>query len=165
MSRPGHFATTLLRSCARDGQDHDRRLWNYVRDDRLAWLSTSPAVWFTHSEDRKGEHPRRHLKDFANALQADAYSGLRHAAKSAFADFDAVPISAEAGWSRALRAVTGSLVGQLRRVSIQIEALSQDFEMIALIFNFIDLATCMSERTVHDEHKLSIEAAEKHAMP
>ena len=27
---------------------------------------------------RKGEHPRRHLKDFKGALQADAYSGFHH---------------------------------------------------------------------------------------
>jgi transposase len=46
-----------------------------VRDDRPAGYSTAPAVWFTYSEDRKGEHPRRHLKDFKGALQADAYAG------------------------------------------------------------------------------------------
>jgi hypothetical protein len=33
-------------------------------------------VWFAYSEDRKGEHPRRHLKNFKGALQADAYSGF-----------------------------------------------------------------------------------------
>jgi transposase len=40
--------------------------------------STAPAVWFAYPEDRKGEHPRRHLKDFKGALQADAYSGFHH---------------------------------------------------------------------------------------
>ena len=40
--------------------------------------ATAPAVWFTYSEDRKGAHPLRHLKDFTGALQADAYSGLHH---------------------------------------------------------------------------------------
>jgi hypothetical protein len=35
-------------------------------------------VWFAYSEDRKGEHPRRHLKDFKGALQADAYAGFHH---------------------------------------------------------------------------------------
>jgi hypothetical protein len=35
-------------------------------------------VWFAYSEDRKGEHPRRHLKNFKGALQADAYSGFHH---------------------------------------------------------------------------------------
>ena len=54
------------------------RLWTYVRDDRPAGCTTPPAVWFAYSEDRKGEHPRRHLKDFKGALQADAYAGLHH---------------------------------------------------------------------------------------
>jgi hypothetical protein len=35
-------------------------------------------VWFTYSEDRKGEHPQLHLKNFKGALQADAYSGFHH---------------------------------------------------------------------------------------
>ena len=47
------------------------RLWTYVRDDRPAGYETPPAVWFAYSEDRKGEHPRNHLKDFQGALQAD----------------------------------------------------------------------------------------------
>jgi transposase len=35
-------------------------------------------VWFAYSEDRKGEHPRQHLKNFTGALQADAYAGFHH---------------------------------------------------------------------------------------
>jgi hypothetical protein len=35
-------------------------------------------VWFAYSEDRKGEHPRQHLKTFKGALQADAYAGFHH---------------------------------------------------------------------------------------
>jgi len=46
--------------------------------DRSAGYRTAPAVWFAYSEDRKGEHPRRHLKDFKGGLQADAYSGFHH---------------------------------------------------------------------------------------
>jgi transposase len=60
------------------GKTKTGRLWTYVRDDRPAALSTAPAVWFAYSEDRKGEHPRRHLRDFKGALQADAYSGFHH---------------------------------------------------------------------------------------
>jgi transposase len=60
------------------GKTKTGRLWTYVRDDRPAGYSTAPAVWFAYSEDRKGQHPRRHLKDFKGALQADAYSGFRH---------------------------------------------------------------------------------------
>ena len=61
-----------------NGKTKTGRLWTYVRDDRPAGFSTAPAVWFAYSEDRKGEHPRRHLKDFKGALQADAYSGFHH---------------------------------------------------------------------------------------
>jgi transposase len=61
-----------------NGKTRTGRLWTYVRDDRPAGFSTAPAVWFAYSEDRKGEHPRRHLKDFKGALQADAYSGFHH---------------------------------------------------------------------------------------
>jgi transposase len=61
-----------------NGKTRTGRLWTYVRDDRPAALSTAPAVWFAYSEDRRGEHPRQHLKDFTGALQADAYSGLHH---------------------------------------------------------------------------------------
>lgn len=61
-----------------NGRTKTGRLWTYVRDDRPAAQTTAPAVWFAYSEDRKGEHPRLHLKDFSGALQADAYSGLHH---------------------------------------------------------------------------------------
>lgn len=54
------------------------RLWTYVRDDRPAGVETAPAVWFAYSPDRKGEHPRKHLKDFRGVLQADAYVGFGH---------------------------------------------------------------------------------------
>ena len=61
-----------------NGKTRTGRLWTYVRDDRPAGFSTAPAVWFVYSEDHKGEHPKRHLKDFKGALQADAYSGFHH---------------------------------------------------------------------------------------
>ena len=58
------------------GKTKTGRLWTYVRDDRPAGDSSAPAVWFTYSPDRKGEHPERHLEKFRGTLQADAYSGL-----------------------------------------------------------------------------------------
>ena len=61
-----------------NGKTKTGRLWTYVRDDRPAGDETPPAVWFAYSEDRKGEHPRQHLKSFTGALQADAYSGFHH---------------------------------------------------------------------------------------
>jgi transposase len=60
------------------GKTKTGRLWTYVRDDRPAGEDTVPAVWFSYSEDRKGEHPRQHLKNFKGALQADAYAGFHH---------------------------------------------------------------------------------------
>jgi hypothetical protein len=61
-----------------NGKTKTGRLWTYVRDDRPAGEHTAPAVWFAYSEDRKGGHPRRHLKNFRGALQADAYAGFHH---------------------------------------------------------------------------------------
>jgi transposase len=61
-----------------NGKTKTGRLWTYVRDDRPAGEDTAPAVWFAYSEDRKGEHPRQHLKNFKGGLQADAYAGFHH---------------------------------------------------------------------------------------
>src|SRR5271170_2008853 len=59
-----------------NGRTKIGRLWTYVRDDRPSGDTTAPAVWFAYSPDRKGEHPRLHLKRFKGALQADAYAGF-----------------------------------------------------------------------------------------
>ncbi len=58
------------------GKTKTGRLWTYVRDDRPAGDTASPAVWFAYSPDRKGEHPGRHLEKFRGTLQADAYAGF-----------------------------------------------------------------------------------------
>jgi transposase len=58
------------------GTTKQGRLWTYVRDDRPAASSEPPAVWFVYSPDRKGIHPRTHLKDFKGILQADGYAGF-----------------------------------------------------------------------------------------
>src|SRR5471032_1441878 len=62
--------------CPGRGTTRQARLWTYVRDDRPAGVETPPAVWFAYSPDRKGEHPRRHLRDFKGILQADGYAGF-----------------------------------------------------------------------------------------
>ncbi|PUA41326.1 IS66 family transposase [Pseudomonas protegens] len=59
-----------------NGKTKTARLWTYVRDDRPVGDSTPPAVWFAYSPDRKGQHPRAHLKDFRGVLQADGYAGF-----------------------------------------------------------------------------------------
>ena len=59
-----------------DGKTKLGRLWTYVRDDRPAGDVAAPAVWFTYSPDRRGEHPHRHLASFQGTLQADGYAGF-----------------------------------------------------------------------------------------
>lgn len=51
------------------GKTKTGRLWTYVRDDRPSGSIDAPAVWFTYSPDRKGEHPQRHLAHFSCILQ------------------------------------------------------------------------------------------------
>ena len=52
------------------------RLWTYVRDDRPFAGPDPPAALFYYSRNRSGEHPQRHLADYAGILQADAYAGF-----------------------------------------------------------------------------------------
>jgi transposase len=60
------------------GKTKTGRLWTYVRDDRPWGGEAAPAVLFRYSPDRKGEHPRLHLKNFQGTLQADGYAGFHH---------------------------------------------------------------------------------------
>jgi len=57
-------------------QTRTGRLWTYVRDDRPFAGHAPPAALFFYSRDRAGEHPERHLADYAGILQADAYAGF-----------------------------------------------------------------------------------------
>jgi transposase len=86
--------------CPGRGTTKQGRLWTYVRDDRPSGSGDPPAVWFAYSPDRKGEHPRRHLKDFRGVLQADGYAGferLYHEADPAH------PIQEAACWAHVRR--------------------------------------------------------------
>jgi len=58
------------------GETKTGRLWTYVRDDRPAGSHDPPVVLFRYSQDRRGERPREHFKQFTGILQADAYSGF-----------------------------------------------------------------------------------------
>jgi transposase len=60
------------------GKTKTGRLWTYVRDDRPAGSEEAPAVLFRYSPDRRGAHPKEHLKPFGGILQADAYAGFGH---------------------------------------------------------------------------------------
>ena len=78
------------------GKTKTGRLWTYVRDDRPSGETTAPAVWFAYSPDRKGEHPRQHLKNYRGVLQADAYAGFHHL-------YDTGSITEAACWAHARR--------------------------------------------------------------
>ncbi len=58
------------------GKTATGRLWVYVRDDRPWTDPAPPAALYRYSPDRKGEHPRGHLRDFRGILQADGYAGF-----------------------------------------------------------------------------------------
>ena len=60
-----------------NGRTRIGRLWTYVRDDRPSGDTSSPAVWFAYSPDRRGENPLQHLKHYKGALQADAFAGFQ----------------------------------------------------------------------------------------
>lgn len=60
------------------GKTKTGRLWTYVRDDSPAGSTDPPAVLFRYTPDRKGGHPKIHLKDFHGTLQADGYAGFHH---------------------------------------------------------------------------------------
>lgn len=104
------------------GSTKQGRLWTYVRDDRPAAGGDPPAVWFAYSPDRKGVHPRTHLKDFNGVLQADGYAGFDRL----FNDADPQhPIQEAACWAHVRRkfydihAATNSPVAReaLQRIS------------------------------------------------
>ncbi len=59
------------------GKTKTGRLWTYVRDGRPYGSNTPPAVCYFYSPDRKGDHPRDHLKAFQGVLHADGYAGFR----------------------------------------------------------------------------------------
>lgn len=58
------------------GKTTTGRLWAYVRDDQPFGGADPPAAIFYYSRDRGGEHPKRHLAEYAGLLQADAYAGF-----------------------------------------------------------------------------------------
>jgi transposase len=58
------------------GKTKTGRLWAYVRDERPHGGKCPPGAAYFYSPDRKGEHPRGHLKDFTGVLHADGYAGF-----------------------------------------------------------------------------------------
>jgi transposase len=58
------------------GKTKIARIWTYVRDESSWGSEVPPAVLFRYTPDRKGIHPRTHLKQFTGALHADGYAGF-----------------------------------------------------------------------------------------
>jgi len=82
------------------GKTDTGRLWTYVRDDKPFGGAGPPAAIFYYSRDRRGEHPRTHLADYAGILQADAYDGYN---KLYLPDRKPGPIREAACWVHARR--------------------------------------------------------------
>lgn len=57
------------------GKTKTGRYWTHVRDERQQGSTSPPAAFYRYSPDRKGEHPRGHLKDYTGFLHADGYAG------------------------------------------------------------------------------------------
>lgn len=109
------------------GTTKQGRLWTYVRDDRPGASADPPAVWFAYSPDRKGVHPRTHLKDFVGVLQADGYAGFDRLFNEADTQH---PIQEAACWAHVRRKFYDIHVATSSPVAL--EALSRIGELYAI---------------------------------
>jgi transposase len=82
------------------GKTDTGRVWVYVRDDKPFSGTAPPAALFYASRNRAGEHPERHLANFAGILQADAYGGYN---KLYLPDRQPGPILSALCWSHGRR--------------------------------------------------------------
>ena len=103
------------------------RLWTYVRDDRASASTDPAAVWFAYSPDRKGVHPRTHLKDFNGVLQADGYAGFDRLFNEADPQH---PIKEAACWAHARRKFYD--IHQATQSPLALEALTRIGELYAI---------------------------------
>jgi transposase len=121
-----------------NGQTKTGRLWVYVRDERPYAGPAPPAVLYRYSPDRKGEHPRAHLRTFTGSLQADGYSGFNALYRAQ--DGQAAPVIEVGCWAHVRRKIydvheaTGSplalealeRIGQLFAVERRVNGLVPD---------------------------------------
>ena len=102
------------------GKTHTGRLWTYVRDDRPFGGPDPPAAIFFYSRDRGGEHPERHLANYAGLMQADAYAGFNRLYEP---NRKPGPIIEAACWSHARRKLYE--LAKLKQAPIAIEAVKR----------------------------------------
>jgi transposase len=109
------------------GKTITARLWTYVRDDRPFAGPEPPAAVFFYSRNRGGEHPARHLADYASILQADAYAGFG-------ALYDGKrkpgPITEAACWGHGRRKFFE--LADLRKAPLAVEAVQRIDELFAI---------------------------------
>jgi transposase len=88
LSSPKVFAddTTLPVLDPGRGRTKTGRIWCYAVDNRPWRGPGHPAAAYIYSEDRKGEHPRTHLRGFRGLLQVDGYAGFGSLAGTAADD-------------------------------------------------------------------------------
>src|ERR1700728_2585445 len=105
------------------GKTKTGRLWTYVRDERPAAGKAAPAVWFTYTADRKGEHPQHQLRDFRGILQADGYAGFSKL-------YDGGEVLEAACWAHVRRKFVD--LHELHKSAIAKEALDRIGELYAI---------------------------------
>ena len=55
------------------GKTQTARLWTYVRDERPWDSEAPPAAWYQFSPDRRGQHPKDHLKRYQGWMHAPSH--------------------------------------------------------------------------------------------
>lgn len=67
--------------------------WMYLPDERPHQGSALPAVLYSYTPDRKGEHCRAELAAFTGWLHADGYAGFAKLYEVAGADRETLPVA------------------------------------------------------------------------
>ena len=102
------------------GKCRTGRLWTYVRDDRPFGGTAAPAAALFYSPDRGGEHPEKHLANYAGLMQADAYAGFNKLYETSRKP---TPIVEAACWAHARRKFFD--LARLQKAPIAIEAVER----------------------------------------
>ncbi len=137
------------------------RIWTYVRDDRPFGGPAPPAAIFHYSRDRRGEHPVRHLRNWAGILQADAYAGynaLFHA------DRAPSPLTRALCWSHSRRYFfeLADVATQLKKRRKQAPVISPlAVEAVRRIDAIFDVERAINGRSVQDRLALR----QQHSAP
>jgi hypothetical protein len=98
-----------------------------VRDDQPFGGADPPAAAFFYSPDRGGEHPERHLANYAGLMQADAYAGFNRLYK---ASRRPGPIVEAACWAHARRKFFD--LARLQKAPIAVEAVERIDALFAI---------------------------------